>query len=280
MKVACFTVMQGGRTVEEFVPTLAEAGYDGIEIMGRDPHLGPDTPMDRVEEIAKLCEQHKVPIMAIGAYHGGYNNIPKDKIEQNYADLEKHCKMANVFGCDMVRHSPGGPPSYKATEAEWKTAAEGMKKACDIAAKYDIRIAMEIHNGGLVESSDDVLKIVELANRDNLGAIHDASNMYISAVDDGPESVKLLGDRLFHVHFKDELRVFDEKLPKVFYCETRRGRELFQATLLDEGGTDFRRVLQGLKDVGYTGYVSLECHVFNTGPNPAEKGNRFASENV
>lgn len=266
MKVSCFTVMQSKRTIEQVFATLADAGYDGMEIAGNGAHLPPDTSLARGEEIKGLAEQYQVPIIAIGAYSGRYVGVDAEHVARQRAELEQHCKLANLFGCDLVRHGAGGPPSYRAEPADWTAAAEGLRGACDLAGKHNVRLGVEIHNGGLVESADDAMKLIEMVGRENLGAIHDAGNMYISSVDHGQESVRTLGDRLFHVHVKDELRVFDEKLPQTFYCQTRRGYELFQATLLDEGGTDHMPLLRGLKDVGYTGYISLECHVFGDDP--------------
>ena len=273
MKISCFTVMQGKLPLNEVIPNVAKAGYDGLELQGL-AHVPPETSDERASEIKSICDKNGIAVMAIAGYHGAYNQKTNDdERNQQLEYVKNHCRIANILGCDILRHSPGGPPSYKATDAEWKSATEWMKKACDIAAEYNVRLAMEIHNGGLVESSDDAMKIIEMTGRDNLGAIHDGSNMYISGVDFGLESFKKLGDRLFHVHIKGEKRIDDEALPNSFWCDTREGRKLFQATLLEDdlAGTDHRIVLRALKEIDYKGYISLECHVFGDDPTIPEK---------
>jgi L-ribulose-5-phosphate 3-epimerase len=271
MKVSCFTVMQRKRELEEVIPDLARLGYSGIELMGAPPHLPPDTALKRAEDIKMLADEHKIPIIGIAGYSGNFVGQSADHCAAQLADLEKYCKLANLFGCDLVRYGPGGSVPYRAEEAHYREAAEGMKKACDLAAKYNVRLVMEIHNGGLIESAEDVMRLILLTGRGNLGAIHDAGNMYISSTDHSEKSVSILGDRLFHVHIKDELRIFDEKLPNTFYCPTRRGNELLQATLLDQGGTDHRPLLRGLKAMGYRGYLSLECMIAADDPSVPEK---------
>jgi sugar phosphate isomerase/epimerase len=260
MKISCFTVMQSQLELEEVVPNLARNGYQGVELRGLAPHLPPETSEERAGEIKALCEQYNVPVIGIASYTGEYVGKDYEFCQKQLADLEKHCKLANLLGCDMVRNSPGGPPVYNAKPEDWQEAVAWMQKACDLAAGYGIRLVMEIHNGELIESAEDAMRIIELTGRDNLGVIHDAGNMYVSGVNFGEESVKTLGDRLFHVHVKDELRVSDESLPHSFRCDTRNGNLLFQATLLDEGGADHRPLLRGLKAAGYQGYLSLEAH--------------------
>jgi len=49
-------------------------------------------------------------------------------------------------------------------------------------------------------------RMIDLVKRPNFGVIHDAGNMHITGDSYGEESVKLLGDRIFHVHVKDMVK--------------------------------------------------------------------------
>jgi sugar phosphate isomerase/epimerase len=122
-------------------------------------------------------------------------------------------------------------------------------------------LGIEIHAHTLVETVDATQRLLRDIDRDNVGAIHDAGNMYIVEEPFGPESVERLGDDLVHVHVKEEARVDDPDLPGAFELETDAGDELFQPRRLGEGDVDHGPLFDALQDAGYDGFVTDECHV-------------------
>ena len=147
--------------------------------------------------------------------------------------LERFCELADIIGCDLVRHGPDGPLEHRATD-DYDRAATWMRRAADLAAEYGKELVVELHAGTIVESAETARKFFERVDRDNVGAIHDAGNRYILRTDFGRDSVAELGDWIRHVHVKDELRVEDE----AFETETAAGIERFQPRLLGEGAVD------------------------------------------
>ena len=47
MKTVLFTKVLAERSLTEAIEIAEEIGYDGVEPMGREPHLPPDTSLDR-----------------------------------------------------------------------------------------------------------------------------------------------------------------------------------------------------------------------------------------
>lgn len=261
MKTALFTKIFAGRDLDEAIDLAADIGYDGVEPMGREPHLAPDTAPERATEISERVDERGLDIPCIATYTGGYVDVSDEEREAELADLEKLLQLSEPLDCDLLRHGAGGPPVHEATEEDFEEAATWMRQAADIAAEYDKTLAMEIHAHRLTETVDSTLKLLEMIDRENVGAIHDAGNMYLVDTDFGPETVEKLGDKLLHVHVKDERRVDDGSLPGVFELETRHGPEVFQPRLLGEGAVNHRPLLRALRDAGYDGYASAECHV-------------------
>lgn len=146
-----------------------------------------------------------------------------------------------------------------------------MAKCADLAKKYNVRLVMEIHNGSLIETVDAAKAYVEQLNRDNVGLIHDAGNMYITDTDFGKESVDTLGNKIFHVHVKDELRINDDGLPGAFHSQTIYGDEIFQQKFLGEGAVDHIPLLTALLENKYDGYLSIECHAAASGEERAKR---------
>lgn len=120
---------------------------------------------------------------------------------------------------------------------------------------------MEIHGNTIVESADDAVRLLDLVDRDEVGAIYDAGNMYLCSDPYGPETVEQLDDRLFHVHVKNERRVDDADGDGRFDREREDGTHCFESALFGEGDVDQGPLFGALRDVGYDGFLTDECHV-------------------
>ena len=97
-------------------------------------------------------------------------------------------------------------------------------------------------------------KMIELVDRPNFGLIHDAGNMHIVGDSYGEESVRRLGDRIFHVHIKDMVKAAADDEAAHDYLAGR-----FKRALLNTGNVDHRLLFGALKKAGYGGYLSCEA---------------------
>lgn len=268
MKPALFSKILNERPIEEAIDITADLGYDGIEIQASEPHLPPDTSHERAAEIKEHLDEAGLSVPCLATYTGYYDERTEAEAEEELEELEQYCELAEILDCELVRHKPGGPPVRHATEADYENAAGYVQRAADIAAKYDRTIGIEIHTDRLVETADSTLKFVEMVDRENVGIIHDAGNMYIVDTDFGRESIERLGDELVHVHVKDIARVDDDSDPETFTKETKHGEEHFQFRRLGEGETDHLPAFTALVEAGYDGYLTDECDA----PTPGEDG--------
>lgn len=261
MQTALFTKVFGDRDLHEACAFAADIGYDGVELMGRDPHFSMETTDGEARVLKEHLDDLGLGVPCIASYTGNYVGKSDTECENQLIELERFCELATILEVTLVRHGPGGPSAYLATEDHYEEGARWLRRAADRAAGYGVDLGVEIHANTIVESADDAVHLLELVDRDNVGAIHDAGNMYIAAEKCGPESIEILGDWLRHVHMKDERRVDDSDSPARFEQETRRGRECFEAALLGEGDTNPVAVWDALVESGYDGYVTNECHV-------------------
>lgn len=261
IQTSLFTKVLHNRPLDEAIEYAAEIGYDGVEPMGREPHLSTDTSIERVEELAEQIEDLGLAVPCLGSYTGHYVEKDENECERELEKLQTFLKFADVLDCDLVRHGPGGPPVRDASEEDFAKAATWLRRAADLAAEYDVDLGVEIHTNTIAETTDSTLELLDMVDRSNVGAIHDAANMWISQTEHSDESVERLGDQLVHVHVKDEMRVDDTSLPGSFEMETPSGMETFQPRLLGEGSVDHGPLFGALHESGYDGFVTDECHV-------------------
>jgi sugar phosphate isomerase/epimerase len=139
-----------------------------------------------------------------------------------------------IWGSGGSRRVPDGFDPARATEQFVSIA----KKIAQVASQYDITLALENLNStetNFITTVDEALNIVKNVNHKNLRLCVDIYHMLKEG--ESPEVIKKTKDF-------------------VIYCEVaeKDGR-----TPPGTQGQDFRPYLTALKNIGYTGYVMIEC---------------------
>lgn len=266
MQPSVFTKLFDDRRLDDAIETAAEIGYDGVEIMARDPHLPADTSHERAEEIGALVDRVGVEIPCLATYTGGYARKSETECEAELEAFERFLELSEPLEVDLLRHGAGRPSVREATDEDFERAAEWLRRAADLAGTYDRTVGLEIHSHRLTETVDSTLRLLERIDRDNVGVIHDAGNMFIVDDEYGRSSVERLGDRLVHVHVKDLARIDDPSRSDAFELETERGEEVFRREFLGDGEVDHGPLFEALADHGYDGYATVESNVRRTDP--------------
>lgn len=261
MQHAIFSKMFDDRPLDRAITTAAEIGFDGIEIMARSPHLPADTDHERAEEILALLDDVGVRVPALATYTGGYARKSDAECEAELEELERFLKLSEILDVELLRHGAGRPSIREATGEDFERAAIWLERAADLAAEYDRTIGLEIHSHRLTETTDATLRLLDRIDRDNVGVIHDAGNMFLVDEPHGPESIERLGDHLIHVHLKDLSKVDDPCLEDSFSLETPCGTELFRRECFGDGQIDYEPLFGRLLEGGYDGFVTTETSV-------------------
>jgi L-ribulose-5-phosphate 3-epimerase len=260
MKTSIFTLVFKERTLEEALHLAKSMGYDGVELWGKEPHITADTSLDRAREIRKILDYNELEIPAIGSYIGNFSTASDEECKRSVIELEKYLNLMDILKCEMIRIGCGGPGAFIAHEYHYSKALYWIKQCSVLAKQYDKKLLLEIHNGSLIETIESAESFMKSLNLDNVGLIHDAGNMYISDTDYGAKSIEVLGNYIFHVHVKDELRVKGDTMSDTFHARTIYGDEIFQHKLLGQGAIDHIPIFKALIKKGYEGFVSCECH--------------------
>lgn len=238
----CSKVLQD-HDLEEAVNIAGKIGYQGIELFGFERHLPSSIDLNRVRELRKLVDDLGMKVVVLATYVGGYSELTRRDRDKQIDEFKKYVAIAQELNCDMIRQQPGGPSPTEAKNEHWQRCAEGLQEVADWGAKNGIKIVLENHRGGLVETVDSSLKLLQMIARENVGISYDPGNVYHAGAEYRVEAIKKLGRAIFYVQIKDVDETADEKYP-----------------LLGEGKVDYDSVFQGLKEIGYPGYVAAECH--------------------
>jgi sugar phosphate isomerase/epimerase len=122
---------------------------------------------------------------------------------------------------------------------EYQVVVDGFARACEVAAKAGLRVAIEPHPYRWVSSGQGMLRLIERTGAENLGFNFDPSHIFPAG--DMPHYVVLaLGKRIFNTHFSD-----NEGHTNAHW---RPGR----------GKIDWKAVFAALATIGYSGPITLE----------------------
>lgn len=154
-----------------------------------------------------------------------------DEKERTQA-VENHYKWveaAKFLGCHSIRVNAAG----KGTPEEVKAAAiDGLGRLSEFAAPHGIGVIVENH-GGISSHGDWLSAVLRGVGKDNCGSLPDFGNFYEYDRYQGVQDLMPLAKGV-----SAKTHAFDESG--------------------NETQIDYRRMLQIVKDAGYTGYIDVE----------------------
>lgn len=219
---------------------VAGLGYDGVELMLRDP-----SKLDG-EEIRRQLDQNRLELVGLCTGHVfgedglGLVGPDPDICRLAMARLQSFVDFAVAhFGAGTLvnigrSRGPGNPADPARTLAEMELAFRAL---ADYAAPRGIGLVLEpinVHQVNHIHTSQDGINMVKRVNHPNFALMLDVYHMNIEDVDIY-NSFREAADLCRFVHFSDNNR----KWPGSAHL-------------------DFEQIVSVLNEIGYDGYISLE----------------------
>jgi sugar phosphate isomerase/epimerase len=223
---------------EEKVNKAAGLGYDGLELMVRDP-AGLDWAAIKTTVAAAGLELRQV---VTGELFGadGLCLVTAD------ADLRRRAEQRTRAVIDLAAYLGamvnigrlrGRLELLGAVPNAWQIAVDRLRRVVAYAGKRGVRITIEPVNRyetDFVMSAADGMRLIQDLGADHVGLMLDLFHMNIE--DDSIEAgLRSAGDRLWHLHIADSNRRYP-----------------------GSGHLDFDSVFATLEEMGYQGYISAE----------------------
>lgn len=261
MKVALHSVgysgSWGGETVlalNRFVRKAKELGFDGVELMGKRPHLSPldfDRGKTRAlkDEIASLG----LGLPCIASYHDFSKSIDHPdmaRVEKELVYLKEVLRMAADLECPLVRVYSGYLYPGVDYGKQWDSCVKALKEACSLAEEYGVNLGLQNHSP-VTSFVDEVLHLVDEVGSPNLRVVLDAP-LLTERGEDLREAVLKCGRLIAHTHTSDFRYVYGKEAGDFFTF--RR----VMAVPLGQGVVDYPTFVSALEEVGYDGYLSYE----------------------
>ena len=232
-------ILLRGPLAESFA-LASRYGCDGIEVHLRDPH---DVDW---EEMVELSRRHALPVTTLGTgMAAGMDGLTFSDPEAGIrtravARVKEHIRLAARLGSAVTIGVLNGNLSSDLEQAaqrrEYHLAC--LKECCRAAADAGVSLLLEPLNRyecDWLNTTEDALSIIAQLGFDNLKYLADTFHMNIEEVNIAA-SLRRAGSALGYIHLVDSNR-----------CGPGQGH------------LPFGEVLNALLEVGYDGYLSLEC---------------------
>ena len=191
-------------------------------------------------ELKKRCDDLGVTnVLIMCDDEGGLGDVQDVRRHQAVDNHKKWVEAAQFLGCHSIRVNAFGEGTR---EAVAKAATDGLSRLSEFARDYDINVIVENH-GGYSSDGKWLSKVIADTKMENCGTLPDFGNFCV--VQENNECKK----------WYDRYTGTQEMMP---YAKGVSAKTMnFDA----EGNcveTDYRRMLQIVRDAGYKGYIGIE----------------------
>lgn len=244
-------------TLETCLRQAREAGFTGVELGNKFPRVA--------KELRPILQAHDLRLVS-GWYSG---RLLERDVDAEWDAMSRHFELLHALGSEVMvfaevsRCTHGDqlvPVSQRPhlSRLEWPGFCERLTTLAERMNREGLRLAYHHHVGTVVQSRQDVDKMME-GTGDAVGLLLDTGHLTYSGAGDQLSSISAqYAKRVVHVHCKDVRR---------FILDRVRNRDSsFLDAVLDgvftvpgDGMVDYLPVLAPLAAVGYAGWLVVEA---------------------
>jgi len=247
------------------------AGADAVQFygVGGDLDSGKLT-LSQQQSFSDLLHAKNLEISAICADTGGHGFQIQSENAAKIAKTIQVMEWARSSNCQTVTSHIGVISAFDSPER--RNIAEACKRINNEAEKLDVYFAVETGP----ESIPTLNSFLTEIDCHYICVNYDPANIAMVTGGDPISGVNILGSRIVHTHAKNGImkKLADPKLIYDYFADGGIGdfrlSDYFEETSLMHGDVDIPLWLRALKDIGYTGYLTIERETMN---NPIEEMN-------
>lgn len=246
MRIALLTDVFKRYPLDQALAAAARAGFEAIELnacYNWDPHIdfGCADAAERVRELGVLLERHRLQLAAVAVYP---NISSLDPEERAYAVAlcQRAIVLLGPLDCPLLTLMPYGS-NLLPFEPQYRALRESLEAICAAAARWGMRVAIEVYPGNFIEESAGLLHLIRDLNFPNLGYLLCVAHL-AALGEDLLTTYRAVRDHLFHIHLSDTpIRTLDHKHLVPGY-----------------GEVDLTALARAVRADGYTGTVTLQIY--------------------
>lgn len=241
-------IQDEGMNPLDFAQKANELGFEGIEYVTQlyteqIEAMGMEALLDSLKTKSEKYGQENVLIMVDG--EGDLAAVDEKERNTTVENHKKWVDAAQFLGCHSIRVNLFGTND----PAVWENVAvDGLSKLSDYAATKNINVIVENH-GWLSSNAPLLMNVINKVNKPNCGTLPDFGNFCIK---------RAKGARWGECEeeYPDIYKGVQEMMPAAKAVSAKSHD--FDDTTGEETNIDYKKMLQIVKDAGYTGFIGVE----------------------
>jgi inosose dehydratase len=245
-------------TYETILDDIQRLGLSGTEMGRKYPQDLAVLKQELASRGIQLVSQWKSVLLSDPSYR-----------EQELAAYRAHCEFLSEMGSKVIstaevggslhfdpRRTPNEKEVLRLDEDGWRSLAEGLNAAGSIAREFGMKLAYHHHGGTVVESPEEIDRLMELTDPSLVSLLYDTGHAYYGGADP-LQVLRRHYDRIAYIHLKDiRPSVLAEARSEAADFVTCIRKGVF--TVPGDGCIDFAPIIAELVDRGYNGWAMLE----------------------
>ena len=247
MQLGVYSLITHDCTVEKTAKLVAEIGYAGIEWTVDYPdalwdgksnwHIDTTDLENSARAARQAARENGLAVTVV---------CPRCRCTE-LDGLRLGMQAAQLTGAFAVRVLPSLYDGTRPYGQLFDQARAALKALERMARDMGVKALLEIHNGTIAASTAATRRLLDGFDPECLGAIFDPGNMVREGMENWRMAIEMLGPYVQHVHVKD-----------IGWLRDKAGRWHYVDMALDEGMVDWKQVIEGLRSIGYEGFLSIE----------------------
>lgn len=245
----------------ESLERIAGLGFKGVEIMGDRPHLyPPDFGSDKIEELKAALAKHQLKVTNINSftlfavgdtYLPSFIEPDKARRDIRVRHTRESLAVAKALGCKNISIPPGGPLEGMDWPAGAALFREGLEQVIPDAEALGVKLLIEPEPELFIENSAEFKRFIKDFQSPALGLNFDIGHFFCVG-EDPRVALEDLFAWIGHMHLEDiaATRVHNHLIPGL-------------------GVIDYPAIFKTIKDLNYSGDISLELYPYVDMPDEA-----------
>lgn len=246
-----FTSIDAGLGVQ--LEVARELGVPTIQL--HTPHAEGRTP-EAAEKFVRKLKDYGIELTCVfGGFEGeSYADIPtvertiglvpRETRDARLVEMKEISDFTRLLGCSVIGLHVGVVPHDRGSK-DYAEVIDITRQLCDHAARNGQAVHLETGQ----ETAEALLKYIEDSERKNLFINFDPANMILYGTGEPIPALKMVGKYVRSVHCKDG--TWSDQPGVAWGCEVPLGK----------GDVDMRAYLSTLKEIGYTGPLTIEREI-------------------
>jgi L-ribulose-5-phosphate 3-epimerase len=244
----------------ESMQKCAEIGANGVQLYAVEGEMAPENlSPTQIAEKRNVIKSYGLEVSAICGDLGGHGFTRK---EENLEKIERSKRIVNLaleLDSKIITTHVGVIPSDTACD-KYKIMQQACNELANFALENGAYFAIETGP----EPAERLKLFLDSLDCRGVAVNLDPANLVMVTDDDPVQAVYTLKDYIVHTHAKDGVMIkkTDPEIIYNFFADGGIGDlrldSYFKEMPLGYGKVDFDKYLTALKEIGYSGYLTIE----------------------